>query len=363
MNTLALFILLCLIPVDFAGADESKTLNLYNWADYVPQSLLEGFEDEYGVRVVYNMYESDNMLGAKLLAGHSGYDLVGMAEQDIERFMPLGIFGALDKKKLTNWSNLDSALMSRLAVWDPGNRHAVPYFWGSTGIAYNVDMIRERLPDAPLDSSAMLFDPEVVSHFEDCGVAILDDAGTVLRVALLYLGYHIDDTSEKALADVEQMLKDVRPFVRYFENSRVAIDLPGREVCITMAWNGDYAYGLRRAQEENLDINLEYIVPREGTNLWMDAWIVLEDAPNPDLAHLFLDYLLRPEIAASVSNNQRYANANRASWPFLIPQVLEDPAVLHTPEMMKRIHPRKVHTIKQQRVIHRMWARVKAGFE
>jgi putrescine transport system substrate-binding protein len=352
-----------LIPAKLAWADESNILNLYNWADYVPQSLLEGFENEYGARVVYNMYESDNMLGAKLLAGRSGYDLVGMAEQDLQRFMPLGIFKSLDKEKLSNWTNLDSELMSRLAHWDPDNRHAVPYFWGSTGFAYNVDMIRERLPDAPVNSAAMLFDPDVVRHFEDCGVAFLDDAGTVVRLALVYLGYHIDETGEQAFAEAERLLKSVRPFVRYFESNRVAVDLPGREVCITMAWNGDYAYGLRRVQEENLDINLEYVVPREGTNLWMDAWVVLNDAPNPGLAHLFLDYLMRPKVMASVSNDQRYANANRASWPYLIPEITEDPAVLHTPKMMERIYPRNVHTIKQERRVNRLWARVKAGFE
>ena len=207
-------------------SDESKTLNLYNWADYVPQSLLEGFENEYGVRVVYNMYESDNMLGAKLLAGRSGYDLIGIADPEIQRFMPLGIFKTLDKEKLSNWSNLDSDLMARLAFSDPDNRHSVPYFWGSSGFAYNVDMIKERLPNAPVGSSAMLYDPEVIKHFADCGVSFLDDAGTVIRQVLKYLGYDIDDTSEEAFAAVEKTLKSVRPYVRYFENSRVAIDLP-----------------------------------------------------------------------------------------------------------------------------------------
>jgi putrescine transport system substrate-binding protein len=309
------------------------------------------------------MYESDKMLGAKLLAGHSGYDLIGIADPDIQRFLPLGIFGLLDKEKLPNWANLDSALMSRLAFSDPGNRHVVPYFWGSTGFAYNVDMIRERLPDAPLDSAAMLFDPEVVRHFEDCGVAFLDDGDTIVRLALVYLGYDIDEAGEQAFDEVERLLKSVRPFIRYFESNRVAIDLPGQEVCLTMAWNGDYAFGIKRAQEEGLDINLEYVVPREGSNLWMDGWIVLKDAPNPDLAHLFLDYLMRPEIMASVSNDQWYPNANRASWPLLIPQIADNPAVLHTPEMMERIHQRTAYTLKQQRRVNRIWARVKAGIE
>ena len=365
-STLKFFVfalLLSPISADFARTDESKTLNLYNWADYVPQELIEGFENEYGVKVVYNMYESDLMLGAKLLAGHSGYDLVGVAELDIERFLPLGVFKPLDKEKLTNWSNLDPELISRLANWDPDNRHTVPYFWGSSGFAYNVDMILERMPNAPLDSAAMLFDPDVVRHFEDCGVAYLDDPGTAVRLALMYLGYDLNETSEKAFNEAERLLKGVRPFIRYFDSNRTAIDLPGQEVCLTMTWNGDYAYGLRRVEEENLPINLDYVVPREGTNLWMDAWLILNDAPNPDLAHLFLNYLLRPDVMASVSNDQRYPNANRASWEFLIPQITEDPDVLHTPDIMERIHARRVHTLKQQRRVNRLWARVKAGFE
>jgi putrescine transport system substrate-binding protein len=344
-------------------SDESKILNLYNWADYVPQSLLEGFENEYGVRVVYNMYETDTMLGAKLLAGRSGYDLVGIADPEIQQFLPLGVFMPLDKDKLPNWTNLDYELLSRLAFSDPDNRHSVPYFWGSSGFAYNVDMIKERLPNAPVGSSAMLYDPAVIRHFEDCGVSFLDDADTVVRQVLRYLGYDIDETSEEAFIAVERTLGEVRPYIRYFENSRVAIDLPAGEVCMAMTWNGDFAFGLRRVEEENLEINLAYTVPSEGTNLWMDTWTILSDAPNPDLAHLFLNYLMRPKVMAEVSNDQRYPNANRSSWPLLIPQVSEDPAVLHPPEMMQRVFQRKAHTLKEQRRVNRLFARFKAGFK
>jgi spermidine/putrescine-binding protein len=209
----------------------------------------------------------------------------------------------------------------------------------------------------------MLYDPEVIKHFADCGVSFLDDAGTVIWQVLKYLGYHIDDTSEEAFDAVERTLKSVRPYIRYFENSRVAIDLPAGEVCVAMTWNGDYAFGMKTVEEENLDINLKYTVPSEGTNLWMDTWIILNDAPNPDLAHQFLNYLMRPDVMASVSNDQRYPNANSASWPFLIPQIVENPAVLHPPEMMERVYQRRVRSLKDQRRVNRIFARVKAGFE
>ena len=253
-----------LVLNSIAHAQGPKELQIFNWADYVPDELLEGFEEETGIRVVYNMYETDEMADAKLLAGYTGYDLVGLADPAIQRLSPLKLFLPLDRTRLPNWKNLDPEFMKRLADSDPGNRHWVPYFWGSTGFAYNVDMIRERMPDAPVDSAAMLLDPDVIRHFADCGVAFLDDPGTVLRMVLVYLGYHIDDTSEEAFAAAERQLKSVRPYIRYFESNRVAIDLPGREVCLTMAWNGDYGYGLRNARAENLDIDLAYVVPREA---------------------------------------------------------------------------------------------------
>jgi putrescine transport system substrate-binding protein len=354
--------LACLCMAVLARADQAPILNLYNWAEYVPDRLIEGFEAEYGIRVFYNTYENDTMLDAKLLAGHTGYDLVGIADPGLQRFLPIGVFMPLDRKKLPNFVNLDPEFLKRLAFSDPGNRHAIPYFWGNTGIAYNVDLIHERMPDAPVDSAAMIFEPEVIRHFEDCGVAFLDDAGTVIRMAMVYQGYDINDTSAEAFGAAEQLLRSVRPYVRYFDSNRVAIDLPAGEVCLTMAWNGDYAYGLKRAVEEGLEINIAYTVPREGTNVWMDTWAILADAPNPEPAYLFLDYLMRPEVMATVSNDQRYPNAVLASRPFLVPEVTDDPAVSPPPDVLARMYQRVDYDLKANRQVNRIWARVKAGF-
>jgi putrescine transport system substrate-binding protein len=358
--------ILALVLLTVSGcvyAQEQKVLQIYNWADYIEESLLDKFESETGIQVVYNMYESDEMLDAKLLAGYTGYDIIGMADMTVQNMLPLSLFQPLNRDQLPNWRDLDPELMQRMAYSDPGNRFWAPYFWGSTGVAYNVDMIRERLPGAPVDSSAMLLDPEVIKHFADCGVAFLDDAGTVMRVTLLYLGYDIDDTSEEAFEAVERQLKSVRPYIRYFESNRVAIDLSAGEVCLTMAWNGDYASGLKNAAAENLDVNLAYSVPKEGTNLWVDGWIIMADAPNPDYAHQFLNFLLEPEVIAVMSNEQRYPNAVLASRPLLIPEVIDDPAVTHPPEVMRRVHQRNAYDLYERRRVNRIWARVKAGFD
>jgi putrescine transport system substrate-binding protein len=344
-------------------ADDAGILHLYNWGDYVPAELIEGFEQETGIRVYYNVYENDVMLDSKLLTGYTGYDLVGIAELTLQRFLPIGVFQPLERERLHNLKNLDPEMMQRLAFSDPGNRHAVPYFWGSIGIAYNVDLIRERMPDAPLTSAAMIFDPAVISRFADCGVSFLDDPTGLIRMALVYLGYDLDDTSEEAFAAAERLLKSVRPYVRYFDSNRVAIDLPAEEICMTVAWNGDFGYGLKTIEEEALNVNLAYFVPDEGSYIWMDTWSMLADAPNSANAYLFLDYLMRPKVMAAVSNNQRYPNSNLASRPFLIPQITDDPAVTHPPEIMQRLGQRTAYDIKTTRRANRIWARVKAGFE
>lgn len=360
VKLIALLLILAWAPQ--APAEEG-VLQIYNWADYVPAVLIEGFEEEYGVDVVYSTYESDELMSAKLLAGNTGFDLIGIANYSFDLFRELQLFMPLDLTLLPNHRNLDPQIMSLLAVADTGNRHVVPYFWGSTGFAYNVDMIEARLPDAPVHSLAMLFDPEVVKHFADCGVALLDDQPSGALVAALYAGYGVNGKSPEAMAAVEEVLKAVRPYIRYFESNRVAIDVPTGEICLSMAWNGDYAFGKRMIEDENLPTRMKYTLPVEGSNMWVDGWAIPADAPNPELAHQFLNYLMRPEVAAKVSNDQRYANAIPASRPWLIDAVANDPSVTHTPEMLSRMEIQRPFSLKQSRQLSRVWARVKADFE
>lgn len=344
------------------AAAEEGVLQLFQWADYVPAALIKGFEDEYGVDVVYNTYPSEEMLGTRIMSGKTGYDLLGMSNFVFHTYLPLGVFQPLNFEELPNHQNLDPRIMQLLQKADPGNAYLVPYFWGTAGFAYNVDMIKERLPDAPTDSLAMIFDPEVVKHFADCGVAFLDDPVQALTLAAIYAGYAPDEKSTESLEAAEAVIKGVRPYIRYFENSRVAIDLPTKEVCLTMTWNGDFALGQKRARDENLDIRLAYTMGNEGSNLWMDGWVIDVDAPNPDLAHLFLDYLMRPEVMAIVSEDQRYANAIPDSLALISPDVAGDPAIFHTPAMLERVDTQTADSLQRRRLMGRAWNRIKADF-
>ncbi len=360
MRILALFLV---FPFFSLSADEEKVLNLYNWADYVPVSAIRGFEAEYGIKVNYDTYSSDYILVAKLLAGNTGYDVVGMSGVDLQRFLPTGVFRKQDQSKLTNLENRDPALYKIAADYDPGNEYGQIYTWGTTGIAYNLDMVLERMPDAPLDSLAMIFDPEIISRFADCGISFLDDATTLTRLALLYLGYDINERSEKAFNEVEELLKGVRPYVRYFSSSRVGIDLPSGEICLAVTWSGDFGYARNNAVKAGLDIRLDYRVPEEGTNIWVDFMMLPTDLPHPENAHLFLDYMLRPEVAAEASNFYFYAIANQAAMPLVNSEVRYSDITFPPPEVMQRVHSRLTYNLKEYRTLNRMWARVKAGID
>lgn len=345
-----------------ASSAEEKVLNIYNWADYVAPQTIAQFEEEFGIRVNYDTYDNGLMVDARLLAGNSGYDVVLQGGFDAERLIPIGVYLPLDKSKLPNIRHMDPDLMSKVTIYDPGNRHGVIFMWGSVGIAFNVDKILERMPDAPMTSSAMLFDPAIVSKFADCGVSFLDEAGGMISLALQHLGYS-DDTLDRAkLAEAEALLKAVRPYIRYYSNSKLMIDLPAGETCMAVTWSGDFGQAKDRADDDGAGINLTYEVPREGSDLWFDMWWIPSDAPHPNNAYLFLDFMMRPEVIADNSNFTVYANANTASIPFLLPEVYNSEAAYPPQEVLDVLHASAPRTLKDERVRTRIWARVKTGF-
>ncbi len=356
----ALFLLMFLVPPAVV-AEEEKVLNVYNWADYIGQDTLADFEAEYGIKVNYDVFDATAVVEARLLAGKTGYDVVLQALRYSSRLMKIGAFQPLDHDQLTLWGNLDPWVLNVMAQADPGNRYGVPYMWGTTGFAYNVDLVLERLPDAPLGSAAMLFDPEVASHFADCGISMLDEATTVIPLVMLYLGYEPHSMDQGQLAEAEAVLKSVRPYVRYFSSSRMINDMPNGEICVAMSWSGDYAQAQARAEEAGVDMHLAYTVPREGTVLWFDSMMIPADAPHPGNAHLFLNFLMRPEVIAPISELTGYANANRASLPFLDPRVANDPAAY--PPMADRAgwQAGLIYDPKLERQRTRAWSRVKTG--
>jgi len=344
-----------------AWAEEEKVLNVYNWADYIAPDTLANFEREYGITVNYDLYDATAVVEAKLLAGRTGYDLVLQALRFSARLIPIGVFQPLDRARLPLWSNLDPWVLDMMARSDPGNTYAAPYMWGTTGFMYNIDMVRERMPDAPVDSAAMLFDPAIAAHFADCGITWLDEASTVIPMVMLYLGHDPHSIDPQELAEAEATLKSVRPYIRYINSAMGLNDMGNREVCIAMAWSGDYTQAQNRANEVGAGIRLGYTVPREGTVLWFDSLLIPADAPHPGNAHLFLNYLMRPEVIAPISEYTGYANANLASIPLIDPRLANDPAAF--PPMASRMgwQAGRLYDPKQERLRSRAWSRVKAG--
>lgn len=342
------------------GAEE-PVLNFYNWADYIHPETIPNFEKEFGIKVNYDFYDSTEIVEAKLLAGRTGYDVVLHSTTYSARLIPVGVYQPLDRSKLPLWDNLDPWVMEILSYYDPGNQHAIPYMWGSTGFAYNVDMVLERMPDAPVDSAAMLFEPEIVSRFADCGVSLLDEPVDVIPMVMLYLGYESSSVDPEQIAEAESVLKSVRPYIKYFSSSKMMNDLPNEEVCVAMSWAGDYAQARQRAIEVGRDINLAYTAPKEGTVIFFDGLYIPADAPHPGNAHKFLNYLMRPEVIARISNETRYANGNRASIPYLLPEVANDPATYPPPEVLAQVERRVIHGPKLERRRTRAWSRVKTG--
>jgi putrescine transport system substrate-binding protein len=336
-------------------------LNLYNWSDYIGENTVANFEKEYNVKVRYDTYDGNETLEAKLVVGNTGYDIVFPSSSFFARHIKAGIYQKLDRSKLTNWSNLDQWVLMNQASYDPGNVYAVPYMWGTNGFTYNLDMIQQRMPDAPLTSLRMLFDPEVVSKFQDCGVSFLDSPEDVFPLALAYMGKDPTSQNPDDIVAATDMLMKVRPYIKLFDSQQYLNDLPNSERCLAMTWSGDYAVAALRAEEAGVKINLAYTVPMEGSNLWFDAMLIPKDAPNPENAHLFLNYMMRPDVIADCTNYIGYANGNQASKPLISPDILNDPAIYPDAETQKRMFPSVVRDEAVQRVITREWTRLKTG--
>ena len=350
-----------LVGASIAHAAEEPLLNVYNWSDYIDPDLIEEFEREFGIKVNYDIYDSSEIVDTKLLTGRSGYDVVVHSTSFSQRLIPIGVYQRVDYARLKNWHHMDPDLLARIRGHFGDDLAGVPYMWGTTGFAYNRAMVLERMPDAPLDSAAMLFDPAIVSRFADCGVSLLDDPTSVIPLAMLYLGYPANSVEPAHLEKVEQLLKSVRPYIKYFSSTKMLLDLPSKEVCIAMAWSGDYAVASSRAKEAGIDIDLGYTIPREGAIDWYDNMYIPADAPHPETAYLFLDFMLRPEVIARASNYIGYANANRSATALVDPAISGDPAIYPDPVTMERLEPSVILSPKLERRRSRAWTKIKTG--
>ena len=345
-----------------AQATEAKELHIYNWADYIGKETIAEFERRTGIKVVYDTYDADETLEAKMMAGDSGYDVVSTSADYFARQIKAGIYQPLDKTLLPNWKNLDPHILALEATSDPGNRYAMPYLRHVNGFAYNVDAIRARLPEAPVDSLDMIFKPEIIKHFADCGVTFLDSAEDVLQLALNYL--HLDPNSSRPedYAQAEKLLLAVRPYIRAFDSTEYMNGLVTGDFCIAMSWSADYATSRARAKAAGVDIPLAFTVPKEGANFAFDALLIPADAPHRLAAHTFLNYILEPRVIAAITNETHYANDNAASIPYVAPYIVKDPAVYPPPAVEARLYIAAEASPQLERLRTRTWTRVKTGF-
>jgi putrescine transport system substrate-binding protein len=356
-------LLLSMFP---AGAQESgdaeKILNVSNWSDYIDMENVKAFENEYGIKVNYDTYDGDETLEAKLLTGNTGYDVVFPSSNYVARGIQTGLYLKLDRSALGNLNNIDRWILDLLSKQaDPGNQYAAPYNYGTNGFTYNVDMIRKRMKDAPVGSLKMLFDPAVLAKFKDCGVSFLDSPEDVIPLALAYMGRNPTSQDPADIRAAVEMLMQVRPYILKFDSAGYLNDLPNGDLCIAMSWSGDYATATQRAIDAKIKIDLAYTIPKEGTNIWFDAMVVPKDAPHPKNAMLFIDFMMRPEVAAANTNFTYYATANMAAMKYVNKDILDDPAIYPDPKVMANGYPSVVRDAEIQQLITREWTRFKTG--
>jgi len=357
---LVVAVLLGACAVQGAAAEE-KRLFIYNWSDFIGPDTIAKFERSTGIKVTYDVYDAEETMEARLMAGSSGYDVVSASTDFFSREIRAGVYIPLDKSKLSNWHNLDPRILAIQAAYDPGNAHAVPYLHSINGFAYNVDKIRERMPDAPIDSLDMLFKPEVVAKFADCGVTFLDSAEDVLQLALRYLGLDPNSTNPADFKAAEAMLLKVRPFIRSFDSTEFMNGLANQEVCIAMSWSSDYAASRARAKAVGIKVNLAFTVPKEGANQTFSSLLIPAGAPHPDAAYKFINFILRPEVIAEISNTIYYGNDNVASRPLVDPRILNDVTLYPTPEIEARLYRSAEVSAATERIRTRTWTRVKTA--
>ena len=334
-------------------------VNIYNWSDYVAEDTISNFEQRTGIRVSYDVYDSNEVLEAVVLAGSSGYDVVVPTASSMARQIQAGAYQQIDRSRLSNFDNLDPELLASLETYDPGNLYGIPYQWGTTGVGYNVDKVMEILgPDAPVGSWDLVFDPQYVSQLAQCGVSFLDSADEMLPLALHYLGLDPSSRDANEINQARDVLLAVAPYLTYLHSSRYIADLANEEICVAIGWSGDVFMARWRAEEAGRD-NIRYYIPREGTIVWSDMMTIPVDAPNLDNAYAFIDYILDPQVSADITNYVWYGNPNLAAREFLDEDLLNDPGVF--PEPGTILFSIDVRPPEVERLFTRAWNAVRTA--
>ncbi|MVW73762.1 polyamine ABC transporter substrate-binding protein [Pseudomonas xionganensis] len=346
----------------FAAQAEDKALNLYSWSAYIPEQALQRFKDETGIRVKYDIFDSAEALDSKLLTGGSGYDVVFPASSGLARAIQAKAVQPIQRSRLSNLDNLDSELLAKLAVADPGNQYGVPYTWGTVGLGYNREALERRLPGVPTNSLDLLFKPEYASQLKDCGIAVIDSPQEVISIALNYLGKDPYSSDRGDLAAVQQLLAGLQPNLRYVGSGRHIDDLAKGEICLALTYNGDALMAADNAREAGQPFSVEYRIPVEGTLIWFDTLAIPADAPHPEAAHAFIDHMLRPEAIAELTNSVFFANANQAATALVDEAITGDPDIYPPADVRARLFSEQLMPLRQQRDRTRIWTTFRSQY-
>jgi putrescine transport system substrate-binding protein len=344
-----------------APGSEEKVLHVYNWADYIGETTIADFEARTGIKVVYDVYDSFEVLQTKLLTGRSGYDVVVTSGGPTHKLIDAGALMKLDRSKLRNLGNLDPEFMKLVTIYDPGNEHTVPYLWGTTGIGYNPGQVERALGTRTLDGFAAVFDPAIASKLAKCGITWLDSPADMFQVAFIYLGLDANSQRPEDLAAAEALLTRVRPYVRYIHSSQYLNDLASGEVCVSVGWSNGLQQARVRGAQAARPVDVRCVIPKEGAPLWVDLVQVSVDAPHPENAHRFIDYLMEPEVIAAISNTVGQANGNSASLPYVSEAIRSDPTIYPSAEVRQRLTLDRSWPPAVLREVNRAWARIKMG--
>jgi len=343
------------------AAAQGDVVHVYNWSDYIDEEILQDFEKETGIKVVYDVFDSNDILETKLLAGGTGYDVVVPSGTFLARQIQAGVFQKLDKTKLGNMDQMWDVVADRVAKYDPGNSHSINYMWGTTGFGYVEEKIMAIDPNAPVDSWDMIFNPEYAAKFADCGIHMLDAADEMIPAALNYIGENPDSQDKNVIAKAEAVLAAIRPYIQKFHSSEYINGLANGDICLAVGWSGDVLQARDRADEAESGVTVSYVIPKEGALMWFDQMAIPADAPHPENAHKFIDFIMRPEVIAKASNYVYYANGNKGSQPLLEEDVIGDPAVYPDDATMPNLYTTTPYGPRTQREVTRLWTRVKSG--
>ena len=349
------------VIVSASAYAQEKVVNIYNWSDYIDQSIIEDFTKATGIKVVYDVFDSNEVLETKLLAGGSGYDIVVPTHNFLVRQIEAGVYQKLDKSKLPNIANMWDVVTTRMAKFDPENAYSINWMWGTVGLGYNQKKVQEVLGVEKIDSWDVFFNPEKLAKLADCGVYVLDSPADLVPITMKYLGLDPESKSTEDFAKVEEALMKIRPFIRKFHSSEYINALANGDICLALGWSGDVFQARDRAAEADQGVVVDYAVPVEGTEMWFDQMAIPADAPHVEEAHAFLNFIMEPEQAAKATNYVYFPNGNKASQEFVDKDIIEDPAIYPDEATLAKLFTVSPYDSKTQRVVTRMWTKIVTG--